>query len=246
MRGTEAVLLAAVGSLALTGCVPVGVMMASMAVDTVLLLRTQKTTTDHIVSTVVDLDCGFNHVFQDGKYCLDTPPPSLIAELNRDEAAEQTKRAVLAAQAPLPPIVVAARPEPEPTIVEESRPAPVPERSRTVRAKPAVKAVATAPAAPPAANGPLVVVVGSYLNRDEAERRLARFSRSNGEIVEATIGGRLFHRAVLHADSRANALRALKEIRSDGIPDAWLLAMPTGEPVPKEDRVQTAEMPGAF
>lgn len=152
-------------SLALTGCagIPTAVSFAGMYVNSLLVLRTNKSMTDHVVSAAADQDCGFSNVFEHGDYCIDAPAPPLLAAMTAD--ADMLVDVRVSAPAAAPAVAVAessgpASASPSPvglktgeqtrTQVVEAPPAPasppaVPPRAR--RAAPSVVPAAVSPAA---------------------------------------------------------------------------------------------------
>ncbi|HRQ79788.1 MAG TPA: hypothetical protein PKZ97_01590, partial [Azospirillaceae bacterium] len=121
--------------LMLAGCagIPTAVSVASMYVNSLLMLRTSKGVADHAVSAAMEQDCGFVNMMEHGAYCIDAPAPQLLAAMTADadmlvpaKPRTSTERATTAA-APLqiaPLDVVAAAP---PAVEQPSRkPAPPP------------------------------------------------------------------------------------------------------------------------
>lgn len=86
MRIGLAVGATAIATVGLAGCagVPVALSAASLYVDTVLYLRTEKSATDHILSAAADRDCGLMNLFREGRICTDEPAPALVAEIMRE------------------------------------------------------------------------------------------------------------------------------------------------------------------
>ncbi|NYZ11279.1 hypothetical protein HL658_01850 [Azospirillum sp. RWY-5-1] len=240
--------LAAAASLTMAGCagIPVAVTMASLYVDSVLVLRTNKGATEHIVSAAAGQDCGLLNLLNESRLCLDEPPPQLLALLTREvqnvapgaataSVTPTTKPQPAPLPAPLPaPVQLASAPSAG--ITDAGVPAgPLPEpKPRTalrtvaavntppaVREKPAVESRTTS----------LMVVLGSFTSREQAERHRNTLGRSDVEIVEAHVFGRERHRVVLRPADRDGAMRELRTARAGGIGDAWLLADPrTGTP----------------
>lgn len=229
--------LAAFTVLGLSGCggVPVVVSAASLYIDSVLFLRTNKTAGDHVISAVADRDCAFLNLLSTGRLCDDAPAPELLAELTREvknvplteepppavqvaavPARTLNDAAASAGAAPAPPRLPAARREM----------AAAPTRAATVVAATVVAAPppAVAAAPRPAPSGAeLLVVVGSYSHRQQAEHRVRSLGRRDVDIVEASVLGRPYYRVAIRSGNRQQALRALTAARSAGIRDAWLL-----------------------
>lgn len=249
---------AAASLLTLGGCVgmPMAVTFASLYVDSVLVTRTGRGAAEHAVSAVAGRDCAFINLMEHGSYCLDQDPPQLIAAVMRDLETEP-----LPAPAPEPvgaPIQLAALPSrtltdampaasPQPERLQPERPQP--ERPRPVRTAMAPDAAVVVRAAArvqaPRATS-LVVVVGSFTERTQAERHRERLGRSDADIVEAVVFGRLRHRVVLRPADRDGALRELADARSGGVPDAWLLADPRGHEPQGTIGVMTAQLLAAL
>lgn len=240
--------LAAAASLTLAGCagIPVAVTMASLYVDSVLVLRTNKGATEHIVSAAAGQDCGLLNLLNEGRLCLDEPPPQLLALLTREvqnvppgtvsTQAEFTplRSAPVRSPAPQtapPPAPIQLASAPSIGVTDAGVPAgPLPEP----KPRPVIRAVATV-AAPPvvrekrpvdARATSLMVVLGSFTSREQAERHRNTLGRSDAEIVEAQVLGRERHRVVLRPADRDGAMRELRTARAGGIGDAWLLADP--------------------
>lgn len=231
--------LVAATSLTMAGCagIPMAVTMASIYVDSVLVLRTNKGATEHIVSAAAGQDCGFLNILNEGRFCLDAPPPQLLAVLTRE--VQNVPPGTAPAVAPEP----APRPEPAPIQLASAAPArgltdagipagPLPEP----KPRPAVRTAAMVVAAPPPVprekpsaeprSTSLMVVLGSFTSREQADRHRARLGRSDAQIVEARVLGRERHRVVLRPADRDDALRELQVAKAGGIGDAWLLADP--------------------
>lgn len=222
MRISAAVGMAAFAATGLAGCagIPAAVSAASLYVDTILYLRTNKSSTDHIVSAAMERDCAVFNLFRDGALCRDAPPPSLIVEVTREvqnvppgapppQAVAEVMPATLsdgmpaAGAAPLP----ARKPEPPPAAGQTE--------------------AADMPAAAQKREGPAVLVVfGSFAHRAQAEELLQRIARPDASIVAADVRGRLYHRVVVSSTDPAAAGRLLAEARGIGIRDAWLLPRP--------------------
>ncbi len=236
-RTGAAVLAAALASAGLAGCagVPVVVSAASLYVDSILLLRTEKTSTDHLLSAAMDRDCALTHVFTEGSFCKDAPPTPLLASVLREvQTVPPDRPAATAWPAPIEPIpnesiqVATSAPVILSDATPAADPAPLPARKRTAMpaaadAIPPTQTGALAHAALRAEHGRFLVVVGSFTKRSQAEEQRARFARSDADIVPATVRGRTYHRVVLPPAGKGDALREVALARSAGIKDAWLL-----------------------
>lgn len=231
MRTKVIIGLTALATLMLGGCagVPVAVSAASLYVDSILYLRTNKTSTDHIVSAALDRDCAFLNIFTEGALCKDAPAPSLIVAVMREvKNVPLDQPAAVEAKAPSRSdnrIEVAEAPA---TLLSDATPAegaaPLPPRKPQAVIPPAPSAQgAIAEAAIQRADRRFLVVVGSFPKREQAEAHRDRLGRSDATIAEATVRGRLYHRVVLPPGDRTDALRQVAEARAAGVRDAWLL-----------------------
>ncbi|HYG87539.1 MAG TPA: SPOR domain-containing protein [Azospirillum sp.] len=195
--------LAAAASIALAGCagIPVAVSAASFYVDTVLFLRTNKTSVDHVISAVAERDCAMTSILVNGRLCDDASSPELLAELTREvENVPPGGNAEIR-------IEVA---EAQPLVLSDTVPAP---------------GAAPLPAPAEPVRTRVLVVVGSFTKRAHAEARRAIIAHPSTSIVEATVSGRRYYRVVITPADREDALRQLSVVRDGGIKDAWLLRM---------------------
>ncbi|AWK85339.1 hypothetical protein DEW08_03345 [Azospirillum thermophilum] len=233
-----AVSVAALAAVGLGGCagVPVGVSVASFYVDAVLYLRTEKTSTDHLLSLAADRDCAMMNLLREGAVCRDAPPTPLLAELMREvqtvppgqpadariqvaDASAGTLSDAVAAPGPVPLPAVKPTATPPDTLEQQSAlpvPPPLPER-RGITA-----------ASAPADDKRFLVVVGSFIRREQAEvqrdRLLqSRFHPVEARIVQAAVRGRTFHRVVLQPAAKAEALKQVAVARAAGLKGIWLL-----------------------
>jgi len=220
MRSTLKVGIAVTALLGLGGCagVPVVVSAASLYVDSILYLRTNKTSTDHILSAALDRDCAALHILTQGSLCKNAPPTPLIVEVMRE-----VQNVPLNAPPPPPPMEVEVA-EAIPALLTDATPAegaaPLPPR------KPAFDTPPQGSLAREAiqhGDRKFLVVVGSFAKREQAEGHRDRLGRPDADIVEATVRGRLYHRVVLPPGDRGEALRQLAAARAAGVGDAWLL-----------------------
>lgn len=228
MRVTmKAGVLAAAG-LGLAGCagVPVALTAASLYVDTVLFLRTNKTAKDHVISAVAERDCSFMNILENGRLCEDAPPQPLIVAIMREVQNVPPDETRTAEALPAPIQVAAA---PTATLsdgVAGSGAAPLPPRKPEEPA--AMPAGPVAQAAVRSGAGSFLVVLGSYTKRAQAEAYQAALARAdttvaNTTVVEATVFGRRHYRVALRPAGRAEALGELARARAAGVRDAWLL-----------------------
>lgn len=232
--------------------VPVALSAASAYVDAVLFLRTGRSSTDHAISAVAERDCAVSHILTRGRLCDDGPPPPLFAELLRDPSAPApaADRVELAAADPLvlsdavptpgaaalaPPPAAPATPVAATAVPLAPAPAPGFTMASFTAAAAAKAVFAKAVFVPPARPGPLVdagsqagtrsllVVVGSFTRREQAETRRAALALPSTGIVEATVFGRRHYRVVVRPMGREDAQRQLIAARTAGVRDAWLL-----------------------
>ncbi|HYH17176.1 MAG TPA: SPOR domain-containing protein [Azospirillum sp.] len=218
---------AAAAGLGLAGCagVPVAITAASLYVDTVLFLRTNKTAKDHVISAVAERDCSFMNILENGRLCEDAPPQPLIVAIMR-EVQNVPPDETRTAEAPPPPIQVAAAPTATLSdTVAGSGAAPLPPRKPEEPA--AMPAGPVAQAAVRSGTGSFLVVLGSYTKRSQAAAYQAALARADTTadttVVEATVFGRRHYRVALRPTGRAEALAELSRARAAGIGDAWLL-----------------------
>lgn len=223
MRVTMKVGMLTAAGLGLAGCagVPVALTAASLYVDTVLFLRTNKTAKDHIISAVAERDCSFMNILENGRLCEDAPPQPLIVAVMR-EVQNVPPGETRTAEAPPPPIQVAEAPTGTLSDgVAGSGAAPLPPRKPEEPAALPVGPVAQA--AVRSGTASFLVVLGSYTKRAQAEAQQATLARSETMVVEATVFGRRHYRVALRPAGRAEALAELSRARAAGIRDAWLL-----------------------
>lgn len=194
-------------ALALTGCagVPTAVTFAGMYVNSILMLRTNKSMTDHAVSAALDQDCGFMNIIDHGTYCTDAPAPALLAALSAD--------ADMLAPAAAP--VAKPSPDVQPVAPENA--------TRTVLSAPPVLPTATGKAQA-GEKDRFLVVLASYRSADTAAAHLARLKRTDSVIIPIDIKGEAYHRVALQAGSQAAARRMLSEAKAAGASGAWVTA----------------------
>ncbi|WP_454018250.1 SPOR domain-containing protein [Azospirillum sp. Marseille-Q6669] len=190
-RGVAAVALVGLG-----GCAgaPVAMTAASFAVDGLLYVGTSKSSTDHMLSAMLQQDCATFRVLSQGYVCK----PVIVPVVRSAESV------------PVP------LPEPEPSPVPATPPpAPLPVTAEVE--------IAVLPPMPRPAERRFLVVAGSFSKRGQAEAQRARLGHPEADIVAADVQGRRIHRLVLPPEDRPTALRRLAEIRAAGVGDAWLL-----------------------
>lgn len=263
MRTVWTLGLAAASALALAGCagLPAAVTVASLYVDSVLLMRTGKGSTEHIVSAAAGQDCGILNLFERGSFCTDAPPPQLLVALTRevrnvplDGPPETPPTPVRVASLPGGPIsdgVPAPGAQAEPGIPVRlvppaTKPGSAAAAAAAVPPAPQAAAVQVATAPEPRRTTSLVVVVGSFRERALAETHRTRLGRPDAEIAEATVFGARHYRVVLRPADRDGALRELRVARAGGVPDAWLLSDPRGHQPGNPIAVLAAGLMGAL
>jgi hypothetical protein len=194
-------------ALALTGCagVPTAVTFAGMYVNSILMLRTNKSMTDHAVSAALDQDCGLMNIVEHGAYCTDAPAPALLAALSAD--------ADMLAPAAAP--VAKPSPDVQPVAPENA--------TRTVLSAPPVLPTAIGKAQA-GEKDRFLVVLASYRSADTAAAHLARLKRKDSMIIAIDIKGEAYHRVALQAGSQAAARRMLSEAKAAGASGAWVTA----------------------
>ncbi|UKJ72857.1 SPOR domain-containing protein [Azospirillum brasilense] len=190
-RGVAAVALVGLG-----GCAgaPVAMTAASFAVDGLLYVGTSKSSTDHMLSAMLQQDCATFRVLSQGYVCK----PVIVPVVRSAESVP----------VPLPE----TEPSPAPATPP---PAPLPVTAEVE--------IAVLPPMPRPAERRFLVVAGSFSKRGQAEAQRARLGHPEADIVAADVQGRRIHRLVLPPEDRPTALRRLAEIRAAGVGDAWLL-----------------------
>ncbi|MHA7065182.1 SPOR domain-containing protein [Azospirillum argentinense] len=190
-RGVAAVALVGLG-----GCAgaPVAMTAASFAVDGMLYVGTNKSSTDHMLSAMLQQDCATFRVLSQGYVCK----PVIVPVVRNAESVP----------VPLPETDPSPAPVPPP-------PAPLPVTAEVE--------IATLRPMPRSPERRFLVVAGSFSKRGQAEAQRARLGHPEADIVAADVHGRRIHRLVLPPEDRPTALRRLAEIRAAGVGDAWLL-----------------------
>lgn len=156
--------------------------------------------------------CGLGTFLTIGASCQDTaPPPQLLVDASRDE--DETSPAPAAALAKTQPAPVMAMP----VVAVPAEPPTAPDTNAPAD---------PAPAAGPASRPGLLVVVGSYAQREQAEDRRRALGWPNLDITEATVQGRPYYRVTMRSTTREQAVRALNAARAAGIGDAWIAPAP--------------------
>lgn len=226
--------------LMLAGCagIPTAVSVASMYVNSLLMLRTSKGVADHAVSAAMEQDCGFVNMMEHGAYCIDAPAPQLLAAMTADAdmltpAKPRTpteSAATAAAPREIAPLeiaqldVVAAAP---PAVEQPSRkPAPPPSSGTSSTTTAFVSPPPPAPAH--SAGEGFLVVLASYRNPATAAAHAARLKRQAPVVTSVEVRGEAFHRVALRAASQSAAQRMLSQAKATGASGAWVIAGAAG------------------
>lgn len=216
----------------LAGCagIPTAVSVASIYVNSLLVMRTNKGMADHAVSAAMEQDCGFVNILEHGAYCTDAPAPQLLAAMSADaDMLSPVRRAPTAEPAPvqIPPVQVAAA-------------APV--------SAPIVSAALTSAVKPAATTGGerFLVVLASYRNPATAAAHAARLKRRDSVVTAVDVNGAAFHRVALRAASQPAALRMLSQAKASGAPGAWVLATASGAKPAAPDAAPKPQRPAPF
>lgn len=222
--------------LMLAGCagIPTAVSVASMYVNSLLMLRTSKGVADHAVSAAMAQDCGFVNIMEHGAYCIDAPAPQLLAAMTADAdmltpakpRAPSESAATPAAPLEIAPLdVVAATP---PAVEQPSR-KPTPPPSLATSTTTSVAAATALLSAPPRrVEDAFLVVLASYRNPATAAAHAARLKRQAPVVTSVEVRGEAFHRVALRADSQTAALRMLSQAKATGASGAWVIAGAAG------------------
>jgi hypothetical protein len=210
----------AAATMALSGCIfPPIVTLATTSINIVSWAATGKTVTDHAYSAVARADCSSTRILHGKPYCV--PPDGDAIAVAANPPPQDAATPALAANAPtegtaanastLSSIQVASlAPLPAPTRSTPSAGAvatgaPLSLVAATEPAPPELRPPAVKPGSPPLS----YVSIGSFLDRANAERSLARFAEFHPTIVPATVNGQVFNRVVAGPLTKADAV-ALK------------------------------------
>lgn len=201
MDGRLGLGVAAAALLGLGGCAggPMAMTAASFAVDGFLYVGTSKSSTDHMLSAMLQQDCATLRVLTEGFVCKPVIVPAARTAANASEPA----------------------PEPVPEPPPPPPPAPPPPMPRPMTAEVEIAAIPSPVPSP--AEPRFLVVAGSFAKRGQAEAWRDRLGQPEADIVTADVQGRRIHRVILPPEDRPAALRRLAAIRAAGVGDAWLL-----------------------
>lgn len=237
----------------LTGCgLPVGVQMASLAIQGISLAATEKTPSDHVISMVAEKDCATWRALTGEPICSDQQPAEsavMVAEAatprpTPDEPTEPSSWALPAvAVAPLPDIAdfvtaagpaeaVAASDTPAsaPAIAVETAapllPAPQVPAPRVAVAK----AVAAKSPAPPStataavpATGAIYLVVASFDTTERARQLAGRHASLKPQVVKGEAKGNTVYRVVVGPVAKSGQGAERRRLEAAGLKDAWAL-----------------------
>ena len=235
----------------LTGCaVPVGVQVASLAIQGISLAATEKTPGDHVISLVAEKDCATWRVFAGDPICSDLPvveSPIAVAEvegsLPTPETVPESSSWALSSVAvvPLPQVaefVTAARPDmsAEDTSQPAGAASAVPVNTALVRPLPAkpILAKATPSAVPPSDS--IYLVVASFDTTERAQQLAGRHATLKTHVVKGEAKGNTVYRVVVGPFAKSGQAAERRRLVSAGIANAW--AMPY-------DVAQVVVAPGA-
>ena len=168
MRGAVVALL----PMLLSGCfLPPAVAVGTYAADGASYAVSDKSLSDHGISTIKDQDCATWHVFVGRAVCEDPNHPVPMAALD-DHGGN------------LPEVPNAPRPQPKPVIAVA--------QADGAAAAPAIE---QKPAVP--ATGKHYLVIGSFTDRQRAERVAQNYAEYHPQIIPVMHGGQELSRVVL-------------------------------------------------
>jgi hypothetical protein len=168
MRGAVVVAL----PMLLSGCfLPPAVAVGTYAADGASYAVSDKSLSDHGISTVKDQDCATWHFFVGRAVCEDPNHPAPMAALD-DRGGNP------------PEVANVPRPQPKPAIA-------------VAQAGGAAAAPATEPKPAVPASGKHYLVIGSFTDRQRAERVAQEYAAYHPQIIAVTQGGRELSRVVL-------------------------------------------------
>ena len=229
--------------LALSGCIlPVGEQVASLIADGVSLMTTDKTLTDHGLSTVTEQDCAIWRVINGEEVCRDYDPgdgPIMTAgaEKNDVKPAEGMPWRPVEASYPLidaddmtiaidtevqvaglEPIVVPAKPAIIAAIVEKPTVPALPSKI----ALPSEPAPATAPATPTVKiKGGMFYVIASFSHINGAEHFARRHVVLATQVLAGTARGKDVYRVAVGPVSKVQRSGVKAKLVDAGFADTW-------------------------
>jgi len=232
----------------LPGCgLPIGVQMASLAVQGMSLAATGKTPTDHGISLLADKDCATWRPLTGEPICSSLPGE--VGDVLVAEAAEPaTDEAAVPAVSPswaLPDVAAAEsteKPAADPASfvtaagLDEAPPAKAPVINPSVAKTSPVK-VAPAVAVPPAG---LYFVVGSFDTTSRANTLAGRHAALKPRVVQGEARGNTVYRVVVGPFAKSAQTAERRKLVAAGLADAWPLSATPAAVVPAEP-VQVAE-----
>ena len=234
----------------LAGCagIPTAVSVASIYVNSLLVMRTSKGVADHAVSAAMEQDCGFVNIMEHGAYCIDAPAPQLLAAMTADAdmltpakrppATESASAAVEPIKtAPLETVASATLTTAATTTVATATLVDTPGRKP---APPSGAAAAAPPAPTPSASEGFLVVLASYRNPATAAAHAARLKRQDPVVSLVEVHGEAFHRVALRASNQSAAQRMLSQAKAAGASGAWVIAGASRHPAAPADAPKPA------
>ncbi len=237
------VVLAAV--VLLPGCgLPIGIQMASLAVQGMSLAATEKTPSDHVISLVAEKDCATWRALAGDPICSDLPaaaPDVMVAEaIEPAPSAELGPSSwALPAAAVEPSFAVAVAPLPDianfATAAGPADPASAPAatlaRDRSIAAKssapkppvvrPPVPKLSEAIAAPAADS--IYLVVASFDTNERAHQLAGRHASLKPQVVKGDAKGNTVYRVVVGPMAKTGQGAERRRLEAAGLKDAWAL-----------------------
>jgi hypothetical protein len=227
--------------LLLYGCfLPVPVRIATWAIDGAVMLATRKSVTDHGISLLAGQDCSILRGMSENKFCLEAEPettalaavdvgPSVPAPDDETEAEALAAFVTAAGMAEPPPAPTpSTRPSPSGHLGSPIEPVSTglleEENLSAVSALPIAPAIVPKPASKPTGSG-VYLVVGSFLNLANAERRAERHWEMDPTIVEAKLDGRTHYRVVVGPYPQGERDQAHRYLIQAGVYDSWAIVL---------------------
>lgn len=234
----------------LPGCgLPIGVQMASLAVQGMSLAATGKTPTDHGISALAEKDCATWRPLAGEPICSDLPGEVgdvMVAEATEPATDEAVAPSAVSASWALPDVAAAER---------TAKPAADPESFVTAAGQdqtPPAKARVVSPsvAKTPSVKGPAVVtespadlyfVVGSFDTTSRAHTLANRHAALKPRVVQGEARGNTVYRVVVGPFAKSAQTAERRKLAAAGLADAWPLSA-TPAAVVRAEPVQVAEV----
>jgi SPOR domain len=173
MRGAWVALTLPIG---LSGCfLPPGLAVASYAADGASYAVSDKSISDHGISTVTDQDCATWHAIVGRAVCEDPNHPVPMASLD-DRGGNRQE------------VLNVPRPQAKPVIAVAKTSAPAPAAAALADRGPARAVPQT---------GAHYLIIGSFADRRRAERLAEAYAVYRAQVIEVTQNGREMSRVVL-------------------------------------------------